>query len=72
MIHKLLNNCASSEKLQQNKVHFVTFNYDISLEYALYNGLNAMEFLDKKDVQKFLGDDRVLHVPTCLRHAEVL
>jgi hypothetical protein len=43
-------------------VHFVTFNYDISLEYALYNGLNAMEFLDKKDVQKFLGDDRVLHV----------
>lgn len=62
LIHKLLNNCTSSEKLHENKVHFVTFNYDISLEYALYNGLNAIELLDHKDVLKFLGGDRILHV----------
>src|SRR5581483_11104799 len=62
LIHKLLNNCRVSKQLHENRIHFVTFNYDVSLEYALFNGLSAIEFLDSADVKKILGDKRILHV----------
>jgi hypothetical protein len=48
--------------LDLNKVKFITFNYDISLEKMLRRGLSAIRLFKKKDIDKFLGNGRVLHI----------
>jgi hypothetical protein len=47
---------------EKNNVTFVTFNYDLSLERALYSGLTAMNFLNRENIKKFFEDNRFIHV----------
>jgi hypothetical protein len=62
IIHKLITNCTNSSDLLKNKVHFVTFNYDVSLEHALSDALGNIEQFDAPDVQNFIKDNRIMHV----------
>jgi hypothetical protein len=62
IIHQLAINCKESKDLLLNKVSFVTFNYDVSLETKLRNGLNHIQMFNEKDVTTFLGGTRVIHI----------
>jgi hypothetical protein len=48
--------------LLKNNVHFITFNYDTSLEYHLYKALTSIDLLRSADVEQFLGYNRIIHV----------
>ena len=62
VVHQLLLGCADSSELGQNKVRFVTFNYDRSLEKRLSGALNGAHFLKKVDVEAFLAPGRIVHM----------
>jgi hypothetical protein len=62
VIHKLAYGCKESSDLLKNDVHFVTFNYDTSLEYNLFQGLRSIDLFELADVDKFLQHDRIVHV----------
>jgi hypothetical protein len=62
VIHQLAMNCKSSDDLQLNRVSFVTFNYDISLETRLRDGLGHIQMFSKADVEKFLVGSRIVHI----------
>jgi hypothetical protein len=62
IIHQLAINCKTSADLLGNEIHFITLNYDISLERALYNGLRHIDMLAPDDIETFLSGDRVIHV----------
>jgi len=64
LLHKLTSDCRTGADLLKNNVTFVTFNYDVSLERELYEGLSSIEmFARATDVPKrFFSDDRFLHV----------
>ena len=62
IVHKLVYGCSESENLFNNDVHFITFNYDTSLEYHLYRALTSIDLLRNTNVEKLLGDDRIIHV----------
>lgn len=61
VVHRLLNGCKSSSDFAQNNIHFVTFNYDVSLEFHIVKALKDTQMLDDIDVTKFVTD-RVVHV----------
>ena len=65
IVHKLLNGCEKSSDLLSNNVHFITFNYDASLEYNLYRSLDVIDMFEKEDIVKFF-EDRILHVYGCV------
>jgi hypothetical protein len=47
----------------RNKVSFITFNYDVSLEYELYHSLKAIaQFSEGNVINKFFEEDRFIHV----------
>jgi hypothetical protein len=62
IVHKLVYGCTKSSELFNNIVRFITFNYDASLEYHLFRALTAIDILQRDDVEKFLNDDRIIHV----------
>jgi hypothetical protein len=62
IIHQIAINCKDSEDLRLNKVSFVTFNYDVSLEHALCDGLKHIQMFRENDVAAFLGGSRITHV----------
>lgn len=62
VIHQLAINRKTSDDLLGNKIRFVTFNYDISLECALYDGLRHIERFSLDDIDRFLSGDRIMHV----------
>jgi hypothetical protein len=62
IIHQLAMHCEHSSDLLKNKVSFVTFNYDVSLETALRDGLGHIQLFDAEDIEKFLGGSRIVHV----------
>jgi hypothetical protein len=62
IIHQLAIHCETSNDLFRNKISFVTFNYDVSLEVALKNGLQHIRMFDKSDVDKFLDGSRIVHI----------
>lgn len=53
IIHKLTNGCRKSADLHKNEVRFITFNYDTSLERALYGGLSSIDLFKKEDIEAF-------------------
>jgi hypothetical protein len=61
VVHRLLNGCKSSADFAENKVRFVTFNYDVSLEFHMASALKDTQILDDIDVTKFVTD-RTVHV----------
>lgn len=62
LIHQIAINCRESFDILRNAIQFVTFNYDVSLERALGNGLSHIELFQRADIEKFLANDRVVHV----------
>jgi hypothetical protein len=62
LIHQIAIHCVESSDLLLNKVSFVTFNYDVSLETMLRNGLNHIRLFSEDDVTKFLSGSRIIHV----------
>ncbi len=62
IVHKLVYGCNDSEELLNNDVHFITFNYDTSLEYHLFQALTSIDLLRRAHVEKLLTDDRIIHV----------
>jgi hypothetical protein len=62
LIHNLAIDCSVSSDLLQNDVRFITFNYDVSLESALYRGLQHIELFQKPDIDAFFAQDRIMHV----------
>jgi hypothetical protein len=62
IVHKLVYGIERSCQLLENRVSFVTFNYDASLEYQLWRSLTSIELLKSQDVEKFLSSDRFFHV----------
>jgi hypothetical protein len=62
VVHQIAIHCKESSDLLQNKVSFVTFNYDVSLETMLRNGLNHIQLFSEHDVTKFLSGSRIIHV----------
>jgi len=61
ILYQLVSNCPTSEELLLNKVTFITFNYDISLEYKLYTGLRSIEQF-QEHAGKFFEKTRILHM----------
>lgn len=61
VLHKLVTGCETNGDLHRNDVSFVTFNYDVSLEYTLHHGLNAIDTFYLNDITEFLGNQRVIH-----------
>lgn len=62
LIHQIAINCKCSSDILLNTVHFVTFNYDLSLERALGAGLSHIELFHRTDIEKLLANDRIAHV----------
>jgi hypothetical protein len=62
IIHKIGSNCDDSTDIFKNNVHFVTFNYDISLEYYLRRSLSSIELFKLSDIDAFLNDKRITHI----------
>jgi hypothetical protein len=65
--HWLLHGCRESRQLLENKVKFVTFNYDVSLDTSLYEALSSHSVLTDEDIRSFLSDDRIVHVYGAVR-----
>jgi hypothetical protein len=64
VLHRLTVGIEASADLRRNKINFVTFNYDTSLEQRLFDGLHNIDLLKLQDVRDFLGaqQDRFHHV----------
>jgi hypothetical protein len=66
IVHKLVYGCSKSADLFENDVHFITFNYDASLEYHLYDALTSLDIIEEADAQQFLTKDRIIHAYGCV------
>lgn len=66
IVHKLVYGCSQSDDLFKNDVHFITFNYDASLEYHLYEALTSLDIIEEADAQRFLTRDRIIHAYGCV------
>jgi hypothetical protein len=66
IVHKLVYGCGKSADLFKNDVHFITFNYDASLEYHLYDALTSLDIIEEADAQQFLTKDRIIHTYGCV------
>ncbi len=62
IVHKLVYGCRESKNLLENDVHFITFNYDTSLEHHLSRALRAIDLMKSDDVESFLSGERIVHV----------
>ncbi|MDD3020891.1 MAG: hypothetical protein PHX61_07945 [Alphaproteobacteria bacterium] len=70
LLHKIIGDCENNESassggrcLSDNKVKFITFNYDVSLEQNLLKGLQAFsDFFGQKKIEEFFSDDRFIHM----------
>lgn len=67
VLFKLTSGCERSADLHRNKVDFVTFNYDVSLERRLHDGLSSIELFAQADVDRFIEAGRIHHVYGKLR-----
>lgn len=64
ILYRLTLGCKNPEDLLENDVSFVTFNYDVSLERVLKEGLSCIQFFqdDNNVVNQFLTPGRFLHL----------
>jgi hypothetical protein len=60
--HQLTVGCSKSADLLRNKISFVTFNYDLSLEHRLASALRHVQLFEPEDIKTFLGGNRIIHV----------
>jgi len=63
ILYKILSGCNSQEDVFYNRVSFITFNYDTSLERFLYQGLRSIKFRNGSflDFERFL-EGKFIHV----------
>ena len=62
VLHKLVTGCPDAESLLANNVTFITFNYDVSLEFQLFRGLSAIaQFAGGDTVRQFFNGNRFIH-----------
>ena len=61
LVHKLITNCSDSASLLSNKVNFITFNYDVSLEHHLFKALSSISMFNETDIKHFLTG-RFIHI----------
>lgn len=62
LIHKLVSGCPKFS-LAKNKVSFITFNYDVSLEQRLIRAFQGMtDYFHPDEIKEFLSSDRITHV----------
>jgi hypothetical protein len=62
IVHKLVYGCNISSDIFRNDVHFVTFNYDTSVEFNLLRSLASIDLISTNDAVKFLTEDRISHI----------
>lgn len=69
LLNDLVSECADSpNRLSENKVKFITFNYDVSLDYYLHSRLKKIESFVKSDdksvspADSFLNELDIEHV----------
>ncbi len=66
ILYRLTLGCQKSEDILKNKVTFVTFNYDVSLERMLKESLDVIDFFKSGTtssiIDEFLTENRFLHV----------
>ncbi len=62
VLHSITVGCPNSAALQQNRVTFITFNYDMSLEKRLFEGLSHTAYFSKEDVSAFFDKNRIIHI----------
>lgn len=66
ILHKLVTGWGEHQKLKDNQVTFVTFNYDVSLETILQRGLRSFgnDFISAEEINDFFDEknERFLHV----------
>jgi hypothetical protein len=63
LIHKLVTGCPDADSLLDNKVTFVTFNYDVSLEFQLFQGLSAIaQFAEGNIIRQFFEGSWFIHI----------
>ncbi|MGA3004557.1 MAG: hypothetical protein ABSE20_22815 [Acetobacteraceae bacterium] len=70
IVHKLLFGCKTSSDLLRNQVRFITFNYDVSLEMQLSGAFASLDIIEPSDGDKFLNEDRIVHVYGSVRQKE--
>ncbi|MEK9970368.1 MAG: hypothetical protein VW600_14605 [Ferrovibrio sp.] len=70
VLYKLLNGCLEPKSLLDNKVNFVTFNYDLSLEEKIHSGLRSTGLFNGHSdvIEKFISSDRFIHVYGSIRN----
>ena len=68
LVHRLVVGCKKSSDIFENSVTFVTFNYDMSLEYYLFQALSFNDIFNEADVETFLRE-RIVHVYGSIRSA---
>ena len=62
VMHRMVYGSKQSNDLLKNNVHFITFNYDRSLESELSSKLRALDIVEEKDINGFLNRDRIFHM----------
>jgi hypothetical protein len=61
ILHRMTFDLTVSHDLFMNNVHFVTFNYDLSLDKRLAESLAAIQLIKGEHAQRFL-EGKVLHI----------
>jgi hypothetical protein len=65
--HELLMGLSHSDQLLNNRVRFITFNYDNSLEKRLEQALSANNVLSREHISAFLAGGRIIHMYGALK-----
>lgn len=58
LLNDLLSGCKCPEDIFKNEVDFITFNYDLSLDYCLSKKISNVEFFQKSAI----GSDYAAHI----------
>jgi hypothetical protein len=62
VVHQLMLGCTTSKELLNNRVRFITFNYDTSFEKNLRRALSSINLLEREDIEAFLAEGRITHM----------
>lgn len=65
--HRLIDTAAESAEILENNVHFVTFNYDTSLEASFHKYLRNHSSINTNHMRDFITRKRIIHVYGAIR-----
>lgn len=61
IVNIMANECKDPSDILKNDVHFITFNYDLSLERNLIKNINSKSKFSNVDLREFIAN-RVIHI----------